>query len=243
MDRRSSSVGGSASQLGSEVRRRPSRQHLIRIAHSAPHLFAERGPVATEHEFPEAHVHYKWDVRQRTGLVGPERRHRDPRVARCQRQPADAEVDANDIETLDWDRVYPLAGPIAVDDAPPGDTLAVEILELRAKDWGWTAIIPGLGLLPDDFSVAYLRVFDLTDGETRSLREDVAIPIEPFFGTMGVCPSGAKDQAVMPPGTFGGNMDTRQLVQGSTLYLPVRSRARSSPAATPTRPRATARSA
>src|SRR5213594_2496515 len=56
------------------------------------------------------------------------------------------------IETLDWDRVYPLAGPIAVEDAAPSDTLAVEILELRVKDWGWTAIIPGLGLLPDEFS-------------------------------------------------------------------------------------------
>jgi acetamidase/formamidase len=52
-------------------------------------------------------------------------------------------------------------------------------------------------------------------------REDVAIPLEPFFGTMGVCPAGASAQPVMPPGTFGGNMDTRQLVTGSTLYLPV----------------------
>ena len=75
--------------------------------------------------------------------------------------------------------------------------------------------------MPDDFASAYLRVFDLTNGEHAYLREDVAIPIEPFFGTMGVCPGGAKAQAVMPPGTFGGNMDTRQLVQGTTLYLPV----------------------
>ena len=64
-------------------------------------------------------------------------------------------------------------------------------------------------------------MFDLTDGEYAFIREDVAIPIEPFFGTMGVCPSGAQNQEVMPPGSFGGNMDTRQLVQGSTLYLPV----------------------
>src|SRR5207342_3975104 len=73
----------------------------------------------------------------------------------------------------------------------------------------------------DDFPSAYLRGFDLTDGEHAFIREDVAIPIEPFFGTMGVCPSGATNQEVMPPGTFGGNMDTRQLVQGATLYLPV----------------------
>jgi len=53
------------------------------------------------------------------------------------------------------------------------------------------------------------------------MRDDIAIPLEPFFGTMGVCPAGASAQPVMPPGTFGGNMDTRQLVRGATLYLPV----------------------
>jgi acetamidase/formamidase len=53
------------------------------------------------------------------------------------------------------------------------------------------------------------------------MRDDVVIPLEPFFGTMGVCPAGAKEEPVMPPGTFGGNMDTRQLVRGATLYLPV----------------------
>ena len=185
------------------------------------HLFAERGPVATEHEFPETHVHFKWDVGNEPALSvrsGDTVTLESRDVSDNQLSPSST---AKDIETLDWDRVYPLAGPIAVEDAAPGDTLAVEILELRVKDWGWTAIIPGLGLLPDDFSTPYLRVFDLTNGEHAFLREDVAIPIEPFFGTMGVCPSGANNQAVMPPGTFGGNMDTRQLVQGSTLYLPV----------------------
>lgn len=91
----------------------------------------------------------------------------------------------------------------------------------EVQDWGWTAIIPGFGLLPDDFADPYLRIFDLSDGQVAQLREDIAIPIEPFFGTMGVCPRGAKQQKVMPPGTFEGNMDTRQLVPGSTLYLPV----------------------
>ena len=64
-------------------------------------------------------------------------------------------------------------------------------------------------------------MFDLSHGDVAYLREDIAIPVEPFFGTMGVCPAGATAQPVMPPGTFGGNMDIRQLVRGSTLYLPV----------------------
>src|SRR3954468_8499201 len=174
-----------------------------------------------EHQFPDDRVHFTWDVDHEAVLTV----HSGDTVTLESRDVSDNQLgpgsQASDIEALDWDRVYPLAGPIAIEGAQPGDTLAVEILELRTKDWGWTAIIPGLGLLPDDFASAYLRVFDLTNGEHAYLREDVAIPIEPFFGTMGVCPNGAKAQAVMPPGTFGGNMDTRQLVQGTTLYLPV----------------------
>jgi acetamidase/formamidase len=178
-------------------------------------------PVPTEHAFPNEHVHFKWDAGNEPALVVAS----GDTVALETRDVSDNQLTpsskSEDIERLDWDRVYPLAGPISVEGAEPGDTLAIEILELRVRDWGWTAIIPGLGLLPDDFPSPYLRGFDLADGESAFLREDVAIPIEPFFGTMGVCPSGAEEQAVMPPGTFGGNLDTRQLVQGATLYLPV----------------------
>jgi acetamidase/formamidase len=129
--------------------------------------------------------------------------------------------DTSVIAGLDWDRIYPLAGPIAVNGAAPGDTLAIEILDIHTQGWGWTAVLPGLGLLPDDFPDAYLRIFDLSPGGIAYMRDDIAIPIEPFFGTMGVCPAGASAQPVMPPGTFGGNMDIRQLVRGATLYLPV----------------------
>jgi acetamidase/formamidase len=129
--------------------------------------------------------------------------------------------DVSVIAGLDWDRIYPLNGPIGIAGAEPGDTLAVEVLDIHTQGWGWTAILPGLGLLPDDFPDPYLRIFDLTRGDVTYLRDDVAIPLAPFFGTMGVCPAGATAQPVMPPGIFGGNMDTRQLVRGSSLYLPV----------------------
>jgi acetamidase/formamidase len=94
-------------------------------------------------------------------------------------------------------------------------------VNLAPGDWGWTAIIPGQGLLPDDFPDPYLRIFDLSRGDRTAFGDDAAIPIAPFLGTMGVCPAGAAKQAVMPPGTFGGNLDTRQLTRGTTLYLPV----------------------
>ena len=115
---------------------------------------------------------------------------------------------------------------------------------MHTQGWGWTAIIPGSGLLPDDFPDAYLRVFDLTDGEYAYLREDIAIPIEPFFGTMGVCPAGASDaagDAARDVRRQHGHAAARARARRSTC--PSRSTARCSPAATPTPPRATARSA
>jgi acetamidase/formamidase len=177
--------------------------------------------VAQTHEFPADRVHFTWDARNEPVLTvasGDTVTMRTRDVSDNQITP---ESTADVIASLDWDRVYPLAGPIAVDGAEPGHTLAVEILDLQPQGWGWTAILPGLGLLPDDFPDAYLRIFDLTGGDVTHLREDIAIPIEPFLGTMGVCPAGASQQAVMPPGPFGGNMDTRQLVRGTTLFLPV----------------------
>src|SRR4051812_21000321 len=176
--------------------------------------------MATTHYFPADRVHFQWDTGNEPVL---EIATGDTVVVHT-RDVSDNQItpdsDARSIESLDWDRVYPLAGPIAVKGAEPGDTLAVEVLDIHTEGWGWTAILPGLGLLPDDFPDAYLRIFDISNGEVAHLGS-AAIPLDPFLGTMGVCPAGAKEQAIMPPGTFGGNMDTRQLNQGTTLYLPV----------------------
>jgi acetamidase/formamidase len=173
------------------------------------------------HYYPADQVHFSWDTGNAPVLTVDS----GDVVAIHTRDVSDNQIGPDSttdvIAGLDWDRVYPLAGPIAVNGAQPGDTLAVEILDLHTQGWGWTAILPGLGLLPDDFPDAYLRIFDLTNGHETYLGDNVAIPIEPFLGTMGVCPAGASAQPIMPPGTFGGNMDTRQLTRGTTLYLPV----------------------
>ena len=177
--------------------------------------------MPSTHEFPTDRVHFTWDEGNEPVLTiesGDTVVYETREVSDNQITP---ESTAEDIASLDWDRVYPLAGPVLVAGAEPGDTLAIEILAMETRGWGYTLIIPGFGLLPDDFPDAYIRVFDLSNGDFAYLRDDIAIPVEPFFGTMGVCPAGAKEQAIMPPGRFGGNMDTRQLVQGTTLYLPV----------------------
>jgi acetamidase/formamidase len=177
--------------------------------------------MAKTHYFPSDRVHFTWDVGNEPVLTVDS----GDTVVVHTRDVSDDQITpestADVIAGLNWDRVYPLAGPIAVNGAQPGDTLAVDVLDLHTQGWGWTAILPGFGLLPEDFTEPYLRIFDLTAGDVTYLREDIAIPIEPFMGTMGVCPEGASAQPVMPPGTFGGNMDTRQLTRGTTLYLPV----------------------
>jgi len=177
--------------------------------------------MASTHYFPEDRVHFTWDAGNPPVIAVDS----GDTVVMTTRDVSDNQItpesDASVIAGLNWDRVYPLAGPIAVNGAQPGDTLAVEILDLHPQGWGWTAILPGLGLLADDFPDPYLRIFDLTLGDVAYMRDDIAIPLEPFLGTMGVCPAGASAQPVMPPGNFGGNMDTRQLVRATTLYLPV----------------------
>ncbi|HWN31894.1 MAG TPA: acetamidase/formamidase family protein [Pseudonocardia sp.] len=128
---------------------------------------------------------------------------------------------------VDWDRVYPLAGPVLVHGAEPGDTLEIEVLEVSPTDWGWTAVVPGLGLLADDFPVAHFHRWDLSgaaDGAGfggADFKGLATVPVRPFLGVMGVCPDTVEPLPVLPPGHFGGNLDCRDLVAGARLYLPI----------------------
>jgi acetamidase/formamidase len=122
---------------------------------------------------------------------------------------------------FDFDTLYNLLGPVYVEGAGPGDSLEVEVLELRAGPWGWCSVLPDLGLLPEDFPEPFLRYFDLTQGDTTELVPGVRIPIEPFLGTMGVLPDDIEQATPFPPHKGGGNVDTRHLKQGTTLVLPV----------------------
>src|SRR2546425_6660 len=93
---------------------------------------------------------------------------------------------ASKLGALNFDRLYPLGGPVYVKGAEPGDALEVDILSLKPGSWGWSAILPGLGLLASDFPDPYVRYFDLGDRTTAELRHDIHIPLAPFCGTMGV---------------------------------------------------------
>jgi acetamidase/formamidase len=120
-------------------------------------------------------------------------------------------------------RGHPLTGPVAVRGAVPGDVLAVEVLAMRpAADFGWTAIRPGRGLLPEaEFATPHLVIWDLSDGEFARMGPGIAVPLAPFPGVMGTALDVAGGHSTMPPRKNGGNMDIKHLTAGSTLYLPV----------------------
>jgi acetamidase/formamidase len=128
--------------------------------------------------------------------------------------------DVEDFLAIDRGRIHALTGPIAIRNAEPGDSLAVEILEVAHKGWGWSSTIPGLGFLKERFHDPWLFHWELIGDATRSLAPAV-VPLRPFCGVMGVAPAEPGEFRTRPPGVFGGNMDVRELSAGSTLYLPV----------------------
>ena len=127
----------------------------------------------------------------------------------------------DDLDRLDFSRVDQVNGPIAVEGAEPGDTLQVELLDFRPADWGWTASIPGFGLLADEFPQPALRITRLPAvGELAEFLPGIRVPVIPFCGEVGVAPIDGP-RSTIPPDVHGGNMDTRHLTAGATLFLPV----------------------
>lgn len=143
--------------------------------------------------------------------------------------------DARDIAYGDVDHTYRVdgphvvTGPVAVRGARPGDVLRVDVLRLRQRvPYGVITNRHGLGLLagelPEHDAVAVSR-FCTSDGEAGILRwgddRRVRFPLAPFLGIMGTAPATEDPVHSTPPGSHGGNIDLNELVEGSTLYLPV----------------------
>ena len=127
----------------------------------------------------------------------------------------------DDLANLDFARVDQVNGPIAVAGAVAGDTLQIDLLDFEPATWGWTASIPGFGLLADDFPEAAYRVTRLPGvGGRAEFLPGIHVPIVPFCGELGVAPE-TGPRSTIPPDLHGGNMDTRHLTAGATLFLPV----------------------
>jgi len=128
-----------------------------------------------------------------------------------------------DVPNLGFDKINPVTGPIRVDGAEPGDVLKVQIDAFVPSGFGWTANIPGFGLLADQFKDPHLKVWSYdADTLAPALFSDLAkVPLKPFAGTIGLAPAEPGHHSVVPPRRMGGNLDIRDLAAGTTLYLPV----------------------
>jgi acetamidase/formamidase len=121
---------------------------------------------------------------------------------------------------IDRNKIHALTGPIFVEGAEPGDVLQVDVLEVAHKGWGWSSVVGGLGFLKERFADPFFLVWKLEGAVSKSIAPAV-VTLRPFCGVMGVAQAEDGEFRTRPPGTFGGNMDVRELCDGAKLYLPV----------------------
>jgi acetamidase/formamidase len=128
-----------------------------------------------------------------------------------------------DVGRLDFGKVNPVTGPIFVEGAEPGDALKVTVESFKPSGFGWTANIPGFGLLADSFKEPALHLwkYDAVSLEPALYGKNARVPLKPFAGTIGNAPGETGHHSVVPPRRIGGNLDIRDLAAGTILYLPV----------------------
>jgi acetamidase/formamidase len=119
---------------------------------------------------------------------------------------------------------HPLTGPIYVEGAEPGDIVEVRILGFEfLHPYGITGFRPGSGTLPDDFPYARFKLIRLDPkAGTAAFGPGVTLKLAPFWGSIGVAPPAMMRRISSgPPGPHAGNLDNKELVAGSSLFLPV----------------------
>ena len=115
-----------------------------------------------------------------------------------------------------------ITGPVYIEGAEPGDTLEIHIKKIElAIPYAYNGFRYGAGILTDDFPYARTKIIPLDQKKmVAHFAPGIDIPLHPFFGSMGVAPgAGRVDSA--PPFSHAGNMDNKELVAGTTLYIPV----------------------
>jgi acetamidase/formamidase len=117
-----------------------------------------------------------------------------------------------------------LTGPVYIEGAEPGDVLEVRILSIRlAIPYAYNAFGPSSGFLPEEFPYPKLKIIPLEEKRmVARFAPGIEIPLHPFFGSMGVAPPPSSGRiSSNPPWIHAGNLDNKDLVSGTTLYIPV----------------------
>jgi amidase len=124
------------------------------------------------------------------------------------------------VTEIDFARVNSATGPIAVRGAEPGDSLVIELLEVRPAERGFATLIPGIGQLIDQVRSPLTHVFRV-DGDTIHMTDRISFPLRPMVGVIGVATDGETITNGFA-GRHGGNLDNHLHGPGATVYLPVR---------------------
>jgi acetamidase/formamidase len=117
-----------------------------------------------------------------------------------------------------------LTGPIYIEDAEPGDVLEVRIQKIQlAIPYAYNGFGPNRGFLPEDFAYAKIKIIPLDAKRmVAHFTDGIEIPLHPFFGSMGVAPPESMGKvSSAPPGIHAGNLDNKELVVGTSLFIPV----------------------
>jgi acetamidase/formamidase len=176
-----------------------------------------------DHTIHKEQGHYGWDNSLPPVLTvkpgeAAEFQCRDASAGQFSRDTVAAEV-----PKIDLRYVNPVTGPILVDGAAPGDALKVTVLSFQPSGWGWTANIPGFGLLADQFrepAIHHWR-YDPSTATPAMYGPGGSVPLRPMAGTIGVAPAEPGHHSIVPPRRVGGNMDVRDIAEGAVLYLPI----------------------
>jgi len=128
--------------------------------------------------------------------------------------------EADLVTEIDLERVNSATGPIAVRGAEPGDSLVVELLEVRPEGTGFATLIPGLGQLHEQVQAPVTQVFRV-DGDTIHMNDRISFPLRPMVGVIG-CATGGETLGNGYAGEHGGNLDNHLHGPGATVFLPVR---------------------
>jgi acetamidase/formamidase len=122
------------------------------------------------------------------------------------------------VARIDFLHVNPVSGSVHIKGARPGDVLAVEALELRPSNWGWTALMPGFDPLADEFPEPWLWIWKIEPAAGAVLSADgISVALRRFPDTIGVAPVEPGEHSILPPSRWGGNLETSHLVAGSTV--------------------------
>jgi len=144
--------------------------------------------------------------------------------------PSEVETSLRDIFREVKDRGpggHVLTGPVYVEGAEPGDVLEVKILAIKlAIPYAYNGFGPGYGFLPNEYPYPKIKIIPLEEKRMiGTFGPGIEIPLRPFFGSMGVAPPESSGRiSSNPPWIHAGNLDNKELVAGTTLYIPVHAR-------------------